>query len=59
MEDSDKLEISGPERYTLMQHRKYLDGALEALGITRDATMVFHDWVRRLVLTGPTDTENR
>ena len=44
MGDSDKLEASGPERYTFEEHRHYLDGALEALGVSHDVTWVIHDW---------------
>ena len=44
MGDSDKLEASGPERYTFEEHRHYLDGALEALGVSHNVTWVIHDW---------------
>ena len=44
MGDSDKLEASGPERYTFEEHRHYLDAALEALGISQNVTWVIHDW---------------
>ncbi len=44
MGDSDKLDDSGPERYTLMEHREYFDGALAALGVERKVTLVIHDW---------------
>ncbi len=44
MGDSDKLEDSGPDRYTLLEHRDYFDGALEALGVTDNVTFVIHDW---------------
>jgi haloalkane dehalogenase len=44
MGDSDKLEDSGPDRYTLLEHREYLDGALEALGVKDRVTFVIHDW---------------
>jgi haloalkane dehalogenase len=44
MGDSDKLENSGPERYRFVEHREYLDGALEALGVTGNVTLVVHDW---------------
>lgn len=44
MGDSDKLEDSGPDRYTLLEHRDYFDGALEALGVTDKVTFVIHDW---------------
>lgn len=44
MGDSDKLENSGPDRYTFAEHRRYFDAALEALGITDKVTLVIHDW---------------
>ena len=44
MGDSDKLEDSGPDRYTLLEHRDYFDGALDALGATSNVTFVIHDW---------------
>ncbi|PKQ04200.1 MAG: haloalkane dehalogenase [Alphaproteobacteria bacterium HGW-Alphaproteobacteria-11] len=44
MGDSDKLEPSGPERYTFREHRRFLDAFLEAVGATRNVTLVIHDW---------------
>ena len=44
MGDSDKLPNSGPERYTFAEHRAYFDAALEALGVTKNVTLVVHDW---------------
>ena len=44
MGDSDKLENSGPDRYTLLEHRTYLDAALEAIGVENNVTFVIHDW---------------
>ncbi len=44
MGDSEKLEDSGPERYTFTEHREYFDAALKALGITDRVTLVIHDW---------------
>jgi len=44
MGDSDKLPESGPERYTFAEHRGYLDGLLDALGVKRNVTFVVHDW---------------
>jgi haloalkane dehalogenase len=44
MGDSDKLEPSGPDRYTFVEHRRYLDALLEALGVTKNVTLVIHDW---------------
>ncbi|MEX1281250.1 MAG: haloalkane dehalogenase [Acidimicrobiia bacterium] len=42
--DSDKLPESGPDAYTFVQHREYLDALLEQLGVTDDVTLVVHDW---------------
>lgn len=44
MGDSDRLAPSGPERYTFAEHADFLDGALAALGVERDAVLVLHDW---------------
>ena len=41
---SDKLDDSGPDRYTFVEHRQYFDAALDALGVTSDVTFVVHDW---------------
>lgn len=44
MGDSDKLPDSGPDSYRFVEHRRYLDALLEALGVERDVTLVVHDW---------------
>jgi haloalkane dehalogenase len=44
MGDSDPLPGSGPGSYRFVEHRRYLDGLLEALGVRRDVTLVVHDW---------------
>ena len=44
MGDSDKLENSGPESYSFVEHRKYLDALLEGIGINENITFVIHDW---------------
>jgi haloalkane dehalogenase len=44
MGDSDKLEASGPDRYTFVEHREYLDALFEQLGVTDNVTLVIHDW---------------
>jgi haloalkane dehalogenase len=44
MGDSDKLEDSGPRRYRLVEHRRYLDTFLEAVGVNDKVTFVVHDW---------------
>ncbi len=42
MGDSDKLDDSGPGRYTFAEHSHYLAGALEALGVAENVTLVVH-----------------
>ncbi len=42
--DSDKLPGSGAGAYRYVQHRRYLFGLLDQLGVTRDVTFVIHDW---------------
>ena len=44
MGDSEKLENSGPERYTFVEHSEYFDAALAALGVTAGVVFVVHDW---------------
>ena len=46
MGDSDKLEESGPDRYTYVEHRRYLDGFMAELGLTATGriVLVVHDW---------------
>jgi len=44
MGDSQKLENTGPESYRFVEHRSYLDGLLEVLGVERNVTLVIHDW---------------
>ena len=44
MGDSDKLTPSGPDRYTLVEHQRFFDAALDALGIANNVTLVLHDW---------------
>ena len=44
MGDSDKLEDSGPHRYRFVEHRRYLDAFLEAVGVHDGVTFVVHDW---------------
>jgi haloalkane dehalogenase len=44
MGDSDKLTESGPESYSFIEHRKYLDALLEEIGVTDNVTFVIHDW---------------
>jgi haloalkane dehalogenase len=44
MGGSDKLPDSGPGRYRFVEHRRYLDGFFDALGLSADVTLVIHDW---------------
>ncbi|WP_259391491.1 haloalkane dehalogenase [Paenibacillus sp. 1011MAR3C5] len=44
MGDSDKLPYSGPDAYTFVEHRRYLDKLLEQLGVSERVTFVVHDW---------------
>ena len=46
MGDSDKLEPSGPDRYTFAEHARFLDAWLEAVGVEGVGDIVFvgHDW---------------
>ena len=44
MGDSDKLPDSGPDRYTFIEHRDYLDGFFAAMGRSEKVTLVVHDW---------------
>jgi haloalkane dehalogenase len=44
MGDSDKLPNSGPGSYTFVEHRRYLDGLLQQLGVTDRVIFVVHDW---------------
>ena len=44
MGDFDKLPGSGPASYRFVEHRRYLDALLEALGVRERITFVVHDW---------------
>ena len=44
MGDSEKLDAPGPDSYRFVEHRRYLDALLEQLHVTRDVTLVIHDW---------------
>ncbi len=44
MGDSDKLTATGPDSYTFVEHRGYLDAWFEAVGATQSVTLVVHDW---------------
>jgi haloalkane dehalogenase len=49
--DSDRLTPSGPDRYRLVEHQKFIDGALDVLGVSDRVTFVMHDWGGPLGLT--------
>lgn len=44
MGDSDKLNNSGPDSYSFVEHRKYLDALLDAIGVSENVVFVIHDW---------------
>ena len=44
MGDSDKLENSGPNRYTYAEHRDYLFALWDELNLGGKIIMVLHDW---------------
>lgn len=44
MGDSDKLDNSGPDRYTFVEHSNYLFQLLERLSVKENVTLVMHDW---------------
>jgi len=44
MGDSAKLPESGPDSYTYVEHRRYLDALLEKLGVRQNVIFVVHDW---------------
>jgi haloalkane dehalogenase len=44
MGNSQKLDDSGPDSYRFVEHRKYLYGLLEQLGVGENTVLVAHDW---------------
>lgn len=44
MGGSEKLENSGPDSYRFVEHREYLDAFFETMGLTKNVTLVIHDW---------------
>jgi len=44
MGDSDKLPDSGPGSYRFVEHRRYLDAFLDAVGVDSPLALVLHDW---------------
>ena len=43
MGDSDKLDDSGPDKYTFAEHAEHLYALLTELGLS-NVTLVIHDW---------------
>lgn len=41
---SDKLPEPGPDRYTFVEHRRYLDALLDAVELPDRVVLVIHDW---------------
>lgn len=44
MGDSNKLPHSGPDSYTFVENRRYLDAFLDQLALRERVTFVVHDW---------------
>jgi len=44
MGDSEKLADSGRDSYRFVEHRRYLDAFLDAVGVRENVTLVIHDW---------------
>ncbi|MDP6872800.1 MAG: haloalkane dehalogenase [Alphaproteobacteria bacterium] len=44
MGDSEKLDNSGPDRYTYTEQREYLYALWEQIGVTDNVVFVIHDW---------------
>ncbi len=44
MGDSQPLPDPGPGSYRFVEHREYLDGLLDHLGVNERVTLVIHDW---------------
>ncbi len=44
MGDSEKLDNSGPDSYRFVEHREYLHALLAELDVTKNVTLVIHDW---------------
>ena len=59
MGDSDKLPDSGPGSYRFVEHRRYLETLLEALGVRERVTLILHDWGSGWASTGRTGTATR
>ncbi|MEH6525976.1 MAG: haloalkane dehalogenase [Sneathiella sp.] len=44
MGDSEKLQDSGPDSYTFIEHRNFLHELLAYLEVEQNVTLVIHDW---------------
>ena len=44
MGESDKLPDSGPDSYTFVEHREYIDDLFDALDLGDRVTLIIHDW---------------
>jgi pimeloyl-ACP methyl ester carboxylesterase len=44
MGDSEKIDPSGPDRYTYLEHRNYLFDLWDQLSLERNVVLVLHDW---------------
>ncbi|MGY4225028.1 haloalkane dehalogenase [Bradyrhizobium sp. USDA 4503] len=44
MGDSEKLEGDDPMRYGFLQHRRFVEGFLKAIGATQEVVLVGQDW---------------
>ena len=44
MGDSEKLQDSGPEKYSFKEHRAFLHDLLAYLMVDKNVTLVLHDW---------------
>ena len=42
--DSDKLDDTGPDSYTFVEHRRWLDALLDELDLGDEIVLVVHDW---------------
>jgi haloalkane dehalogenase len=42
--DSDKLDNTGPDSYTFVEHRAWLDALLDSLDLGDEIVLVIHDW---------------
>jgi haloalkane dehalogenase len=44
MGDSQKLDNSGPDSYSFVEHKAYLFALLDELGVKENVTLIIHDW---------------